>query len=49
MKNKKKIILIALLIVVVLVVVLLLVFNRLATNTLEVEQTISLVEKQGDL
>ena len=33
----------------VLVVVLLLVFNRLATNTLEVEQTISLVEKQGDL
>ena len=49
MKNKKKIILIALLIVVVLVVVLLLVFNRLATNTSEVEQTISLVEKQGDL
>ena len=49
MKNKKKIILIALLIVVVLVLVLLLVFNRLATNTLEVEQTISLVEKQGDL
>ena len=49
MKNKKKIILIALLIVVVLVLVLLLVFNRLATNTLEIEQTISLVEKQGDL
>ena len=49
MKKKKKTILIALLIVIVLVIALLFVLNYLSTNREEVEQTISLVEKQGDL
>ena len=49
MKKKKKTILIALLIVIVLVIALLFVLNYLSTNKEEVEQTISLVEKQGDL
>ena len=49
MKKKKKTILIALLIVIVLVIALLFVLNYLSTNREEVEQIISLVEKQGDL
>ena len=49
MKKKKKTILIALLIVIVLVIALLFVLNYLSTNKEEVEQTISLVEKQRDL